>query len=422
MDPLELFRMAVDSVFAHKLRSILVTLGILIGITAVLGNAAMVKGFQAYFEQEIQTLGSNFVTITAGARYSRLTATQREDLGEHIFDSLSRLPHVEKATAARDTWGTIKYMGEEEDVIVTGVEPGYLETKNRDMLLGSPIVPQDRFNAVVSDSVMRGSSNTPMCLMCPFEITVTVDGEEVTEKFRVKGVVEEPQSLLGIGAVYLPISTLNSMLGKEGYTEITLTASDIEQVDVVEEEAREMMDRLLQVEPHRELDIPQEDGSFSMFPQLVEEEPEEYYIVTQVDIIDISNEITSRIQLALVAIAGISLLVGGMGIANVMLVTVGERTREIGIMKAVGAKNRHVLILFLLEAGLIGLTGGILGLAIAAAASYTLVPLLMNVPGVLPGEWAGIALGISLSIGVLSGLYPALRASRMAPVDALRYE
>jgi putative ABC transport system permease protein len=415
--------MAVDSVIAHKLRSLLVTLGILIGITAVLANAAMVEGFQDYFEQEIQTLGSNFVTITAGARYSRLTVAQREDLEEHTFDSLRRLPHVEKATAARETWGTITYMGEEEDVMVYGVEPGYLETKNRDMLSGSPLVPQDRFNAVVSDSITRGSSNTPMCLMCPFEVTVTVDGEEVTEKFRVKGVVEEPQSLLALGAVYLPVSTLNSMLGEEGYTEITLTASDIEHIDVVEEEAREMMDRLLQVEPHRELDIPQEeDGSFSMFPQLVEEEPEEYYITTQVDIIDISNEITSRIQLVLVAIAGISLLVGGMGIANVMLVTVGERTREIGIMKAVGAKNRHVLILFLLEAGLIGLTGGILGLAIAAAASYTLIPLLMQVPGVLPGEWAGIALGISLSIGVLSGLYPAMRASRMAPVEALRYE
>ena len=80
MDPLELFRMAVDSVFAHKLRSILVTLGILIGITAVLVNAAMVEGFQDYFEQEIQTLGSNFVTITAGARYSRLTVAQREHI------------------------------------------------------------------------------------------------------------------------------------------------------------------------------------------------------------------------------------------------------------------------------------------------------------------------------------------------------
>lgn len=422
MDPLELFRIAVDSVIAHKLRSLLVTLGILIGVTAVLGNAAMVAGFQDYFEQEIQTLGSNFVTITAGARYSQVTTAQREDLDEYIFNSLSRLPHVEKATAARDTWGTIEFMGEEENVMVVGVEPGYLEAKNRDMLFGSPLAPQDRFNAVVSDSVMSGLSNTPMCLMCPFEITLTVDGGEVTEKFRIKGVVEEPQSLLGLGYVYLPISTLNSMLGKEGYTEITLTASDIEHVDVVEEEAREILDRLLQVAPHRELDIPQEDSSSWMMPQLAEEESEEYYIVTQEDIIEISNEVTWRIQLALVAIAGISLLVGGMGIANVMLVTVGERTREIGIMKAVGAKNRHVLILFLLEAGMIGLTGGILGLVCAAAMAYTLIPLLMNVPGVLPGEWAGIALGISLSIGVLSGLYPALRASRMAPVDALRYE
>lgn len=422
MDPLELFRMAVDSVIAHKLRSLLVTLGILIGITAVLVNASMVEGFQDYFEQEIQTLGSNFVTITPGARYSRLLGVQGGDLEEHLFDSLRRLPHVEKATAARETLGTIKYMGKEESVMVIGVEPGYLVAKNREVLLGAPLTQQDTFNAVVVSSVMSGSSHTPMCLMCPFELTLTVDGEEVTEKFRVKGVVEEIMSPLGIGYVYLPISTLNSMLGEEGYTEITLTASDIEHVDVVEEEAREMLDRLLQVEPHRELEAPQEDMLFGMFPRLEQEETEEYTITTQVDIIDISNEVTWRIQLALVAIAGISLLVGGMGIANVMLVTVGERTREIGIMKAVGAKNQHVLILFLLEAGIIGLTGGILGLAIAAALSYTMIPLLMNVPGVLPWEWAGIALGISLSIGVLSGLYPALRASRMAPVEALRYE
>lgn len=422
MDPLELFRMAVDSIIAHKLRSLLVTLGILIGVAAVLGNASMVEGFQAYFEKEMQALGTNFVTITAGGRFSQISGGQRTDLDEHLFESLRRLPHVEKATAARETWGTMKFMGEEEDVIVVGAEPGYLVAKNRNILLGSALTLQDRYNGVVGESAMSGSSNTPMCLMCPFEITLTVDNEEVTQQFRVKGIVEEPLASLGIGYVYLPISTLNSMLGEEGYTEITLTASDIEYVGVVEQEAREMLDRLLKVEPHREPDIEQQDGTFWLLPLPEEEETEEYSITTQEDIIDISNEVTWRIQMALVAIAGISLLVGGIGIANVMLVTVGERTREIGIMKAVGAKNRHVLVLFLLEAGLIGLAGGIVGFVIAAAMSYTLIPLLMNVPGLVPWEWATIALGISMSIGVLSGLYPALRASRMAPVEALRYE
>jgi putative ABC transport system permease protein len=105
-----------------------------------------------------------------------------------------------------------------------------------------------------------------------------------------------------------------------------------------------------------------------------------------------------------------------------MLVTVSERTREIGVLKAVGAKNRHVLIAFLFESCVIGLLGGILGMVIAAIASFTSVPLLFGVPGSLPLGWALIAIGICLAISLLSGLYPALRASRMDPVEALRSE
>ena len=159
-----------------------------------------------------------------------------------------------------------------------------------------------------------------------------------------------------------------------------------------------------------------------LVPAPFEAETEGIPITTQADVLSISNNITSMIQLALVAIAGISLLVGGIGIANVMLVTVAERTREIGVMKAVGAKNRHVLAAFLFEACVLGLLGGILGLAIAAAVSFTVVPLLFDVSGSLPLEWAAIAIGICLAISVLSGLYPALRASRMDPVEALRSE
>ena len=139
-------------------------------------------------------------------------------------------------------------------------------------------------------------------------------------------------------------------------------------------------------------------------------------------ILDISRDITAMIQLALVIIASISLLVGGIGIANVMLVTVTERTREIGVMKAVGARNRHVLVAFLFEAGVIGLLGGVAGLLVAAVGTYTLVPLLMGVPGEMSLSWTIAALVISIGISVVSGLYPALRASRMDPVEALRSE
>lgn len=424
MDPATLFLMAVESITAHKLRSFLVTLGIIIGVTAVLVNAAMVEGFRVYFEQQMQVLGPNFVTIRPASSIGLFGPQLQQEalLDTYLFDSVRRLPYVVDATAARSSYGTVKFMGEEANVFVMGVEPGYLEAKKRDMIAGDSLASQDRFNAVIGDTVMSSASRRPS-LMSNVELTVTVDGQEVTESFRVKGIVEEPQPGIGIGAVYVPVRTLNSMLGTEGYSEITLLAADTEYIDIVENEAQQMLDRLLKVPPERGLEAEeQERALFGMLPTLPETTERPYTITSEADVLDISRNITSMIQLALVAIAGISLLVGGIGIANVMLVTVAERTREIGVMKAVGAKNRHVLTAFLFEACVIGLFGGILGLGIAAAASFTMVPLMFDVPGALPWKWTAIAIGICLAISLLSGLYPAIRASRMDPVEALRSE
>ena len=425
MDPTTLFMMAVDSITAHKLRSLLVTLGILIGITAVLVNAAMVQGFRTYFEQQIQVLGSNFVTIKPGSSYGLLgSPLEEEDLLEpYLFSSVRRLPYVEGATASRTAYATIKYMGEEANVFIVGAEPGYLEAMNREMLAGEPLTTQDSFNAVLGNSVMSSLPHRTFSLMSHFEVTIVLNGKEISEKFRVKGIVKEPEPGMGIGIIYVPIRTLNYMMGNEGYTAITLIAADSKYIDTVKEEAQQMLNRLLKIRPVQQLAAQEKNQEvFGLVPAPFEAEKKEYRITTQADVLNISNNITSMIQLALVAIAGISLLVGGIGIANVMLVTVSERTREIGVMKAVGAKNRHVLAVFLFEACVLGFLGGILGLAIAAAVSFTAVPLLFDVPGSLPLGWAAIAIGICLAISVLSGLYPALRASRMDPVEALRSE
>lgn len=425
MDPVTLLKMAVESITAHKLRSFLVTMGIIIGITAVLVNAAMVEGFRTYFEGQIQTLGSNFVTIRPGSSFGLLGGTLEEgDLLEpYLYDSVSRLPYVDGATAARTAYGTVKFMREESNVFVVGIEPNYLMTKNREMLVGQGLVSQDRYNAVLGDSVLSSSSGRFLTLMSTFELSIVVDGQNITEKFRVKGVVKEPEAGIGIGMVYVPIKTLNEMLGGEGYSEITLIANDPQRIDTVKEEAQQMLDRLLKERPEQFAGSQESSQMmFGFFPAPVESEKEEYKIRTEADVLSISDNITSMIQLALVAIAGISLLVGGIGIANVMLVTVAERTREIGVMKAVGARNRMVLVVFLFEACVIGLLGGLLGLLLATVASFTSVPLLFDVPGSLPLEWAAIAIGICLAISLLSGLYPAIRASKMDPVEALRSE
>ena len=425
MDPVTLFKMAVESITAHKLRSFLVTLGILIGVTAVLVNAAMVQGFRSYFDQQIQALGSNFVTIQPGSAYGLLGATTKENdlLAPYLYDSVRRLPYVDEATADRTAFGTIKYMGEEVNVLIVGTEPGYLETMNREMLTGEPLTVQDSFNAVLGDSIQGSFQQKILVLMSHFGLTVMVNNQEVSETFRVKGIVNEPQPGFGMGILYVPIKTLNSMMGNEGYNAIVLTTADAKYVDTIKVEAQQMLNRLLKVRAEQQLGTEGEsEAIFGILPAPFQAHSKEYKITTQEDVLAISNSISTMIQLVLVAIAGISLLVGGIGIANVMLVTVSERTREIGVMKAVGAKNRHIAIAFLFEACVIGLLGGILGMAIAAAAAFTVVPLLFDVPGSLPLQWAGIAISICLTISLLSGLYPALRASSMDPVEALRSE
>ena len=419
--------MAIDSIFAHKLRSFLVTLGILIGITAVLVNAAMVSGFQAYFEKQMQELGSNFVNITPGSGTAAMMGIYDEEtyLSQNTFESVRRLPYVKDASADRVAFGRVSYMGEDEEVAVIGVEPGFFVARDQNLALGNSFTAQDRYTVIVDESVLSGSTSRPLALMSRVEITVTTpEGRRVTEEFRVKGLAEQMQAGFGISYVYVPIRTLNDLLGTKGYNEITLYAVDMEHIGVVEDEARELLDRLLKVEPNRE--PPTEQAGIQMFGIGLgggsDSGNDKYTIVTQEDILDISRDITAMIQLALVIIASISLLVGGIGIANVMLVTVAERTREIGVMKAVGAKNRHLLISFLFEAGVIGFLGGVAGLLVAAAGTYTMVPLLMGVPGEMSISWTLVALGISVGISVVSGLYPALRASRMDPVEALRSE
>lgn len=421
--------MALGTLNSHKLRSFLTILGVLIGVTAVLTNVAMVKGFNAFFQEEIKGLGANFVSIQAGTSQFQ----ENVEFEEYFFDTLKNLPHVEKATAGRGDYGTVEYMGEKNDLFISGVKTGYFKARSLKILEGSALTQQDKHSVVVSRPLAEEDFKNPIIVNSTIKIILRKDsGETVTEEFKVTGICEKlgEYSPIQIDA-YIPISTFNDMLGEEGYTNIGLFAVNQDHVDTVKRETVKTLDRLLKIEPEttfpekvskgeKERRSPTAVGAEA--EEAITEKREKYRITTQSSVLDFISSITSTLNLVFLGIASISLLVGGIGIANIMLVTVSERTREIGVMKAVGAKNRDVLILFLLESGLMGLLGGVIGLGLGYFFSQTLVPAIMGIKGIIPLSWIGISLGISFTVGVVSGLYPAWRAAKMDPVEALSYE
>ncbi len=422
MDFLEVLRTSFNNLKSHKLRSFLTTLGIIIGITAVLANVAVVQGFSSFFKEQVEGLGSNFVSIQAG---------ENRSFDDHVYDSLSGSVYLEGSTASRSGQGIVKYMGDQKSLVISGVKSGYFDARDLGIVEGSTLRRQDESTVVVSSSLAENEFDKPILEMSTIEITLMKNGyEPVTRRFKVKGISEDPSSFAAMQPdVYLPVSTFNEMTGQEGYSSISLFAKSDEYVDAVKSQAIETLDRLLKVEPEKTIEEEKErvdvfdlEGQATTFEEATTEEREEYTIQTQEDVLSFVDEITGTINLLFIGIASVSLLVGGIGIANIMIVSVTERTREIGVMKAVGAKNRDILSLFLIESGLIGLLGGIVGLSLAYLVANLFVPILIGVQGIIPIEWVGLSIGISLMIGIISGLYPARRASKMDPVEALSYE
>jgi hypothetical protein len=211
------------------------------------------RAFEITSSSRLQSLGSNFVTIQPGSAYGLFGSTTKQNdlLEPYLYDSVSRLPYVDAATADRQTFGTINYMGEQATVIVVVTEPGYFKTMKREMLVGETLTSQDTFNAVLADSAQGSFKRRAFVLMSNFDLTVTVNGKNVTQTFRVKGVVKALQPDIGMGIIYVPIITLNSMMGDKGYTAITLTTSNVKYIDTIKVEAQQMLDRLLKVRPEQ---------------------------------------------------------------------------------------------------------------------------------------------------------------------------
>ena len=405
MDLIEPFITAFESIGSSKARSFLTTLGILIAVAAVIANVSIGTGFQVYFEEAILGMGSNFIMIVP---------QEAGVLDGRELDAVTGIPSVVEASPYRNSNAKVRFMSETKRLMVSGVTKEYQQVCNLELEEGDFLSDQDTFAAVLGYDVAhnRDIFSRNISVRSPIEITVTrSNGEECTETFLVKGIIKDSSALpMGMQysfhpdeQIFIPESTLSEMLDKSGYA-IFASAESMDEVEEVTEEIENRLDRLLGVMKISTVEPP-------------------YTIMKQKEILEMIQKSTGFLNSILLAIAFISLLVGSIGIMNIMLVTVTERTREVGLMKAVGATRFDVLMTFLVESGMLGLIGGAFGVALGIG-FCKIIPIinLPLPPPVTPIEWVFIGLGVALAVGIVSGIYPAYKAARMRPLEALRYE
>ncbi len=396
-------KMAISSISSSKLRSALTTLGIVIGVAAVIANVSLGASFNQYFTEEIGSVGNNFIIVEG-----KITNLFHDKEMEIVKNT----PGIVGVSPLSQEVAQVKYISTTRQITVQGVSADYENVANILMESGTFIDDKDKYMAVLGHDVAYDKFDRKISNKNTIELTFTrPDGEIVTKQFKVKGIVDSPETSLvqsGIEPderIFIPIATMNEIMGRDYYWGFFAASVSMESIDDVTDELDKRLARNLGV-PFRDLD---------------NEDAKPYSLVNQAEILEQVGQLSDSLSLLLTAVAVISLIVGSIGIMNIMLVTVTERTGEIGLMKSIGYKNREILSLFIVESVVVGLFGGILGIGLGMAGAY-LVESAMGLPQVFPMDMILIGMLVSLFVGLLAGVYPANKAAKMNPVDALRHE
>ncbi|UCE20383.1 MAG: ABC transporter permease [Gemmatimonadota bacterium] len=397
-------KIALDALKQHRLRAILATLGIVIGITMVVGIASIIDGLNKAFYSSISALGSDTLYIQKIPWFAEDYWTYRNRKDLTLKEAQAVREYATLASAVSPMVGTsrdVKFGNQKlNDIIVVGTNHEFRETGNAIPELGRFLSEADVHRNRHVCVLGYEASQKLFERINPLGRTIKVGGHP----FQVVGVLEEKGKFLGIDMdtrIYVPVGAFNKLFGiRKRYMTIGVKVVDQEHLEDAKDELRGILRRVRKVPPDKEDD----------------------FAINQQDVFSrLYNSLTGGLWAAAIGIAAMSLLVGGIGIMNILLVSVTERTREIGIRKAIGARRRDILWQFLIESLAITAVGGAIGFFIGLGLGR-LVSAVKFLPSSLAVWMVYIGIGFVTAVGLLFGIYPASKAARLNPIDALSYE
>jgi len=405
--------MAMAAIRAHKMRAFLTVLGVLVGVTTVIAMVSIITGLNKSMAEQIESLGSNVIYVTKfeiGIRFERPSEEERNRKPITFEDAVAvqeLCPSVDAVSP--QNWGpgpkTVKYKDNKVSQFeLIGVMPEYEVVNNNYIEEGRFFTDSDvNYRAMVT-VLGVDVAETLFPNLDPIGKQISIGGRNFSPKrFTVIGVMEKRPSILGESQnnfVLLPHDTYKKLYPEE--KELLLVAKP--KSPKLMEQA---IDEITQVMRIRR--------------GLPADKPNDFALATQDDLMDMYRSITSAIYLVMVVISSIDLLVGGVGVMNIMLVSVTERTREIGIRKAIGARKKDILWQFLIEAMALSGSGGILGIIIGLLLGKVVAAVTPLAAGVSL-FWIILGFSFAVSVGLIFGIYPAYRAARLDPIVSLRYE
>ena len=389
------FKMAVKAIAGNKMRSFLTILGVVIGVVAIVVLVSIGQGANSSVVESIEGMGTNLITANINAR--RMNPIDLDSLNE-----LAQNEAISYVTPISSVSGTVKAgTTTYDDGVVQGTTPGYESIRNwtvaEGRFLQQPDIDNRSFVAVIGSEAATEMYGTTHAVGETFSLngyTLTVVG--------VLAEVGSSASGSNDNQILIPFTLAQRLSNQTSISSFYVSAASSAQVEQAQAAVESYLEKAF---------ANYNTNSFGT----------QYSVFNQSEMLSTLSETTNTLTLMLGGIAAISLLVGGIGIMNIMLVSVSERTREIGIRKAIGAARGNILMQFLIESLVVSLMGGLLGLAISVAAVKALAPVL-QMTLTIPVNVAWMAIGFSVFIGVVFGMYPANKASKLRPIEALHYE